>query len=139
MLEEEVQRKGEVNPYLRELGWVANMEEWMAVADLLVSKPGACTVAEAVNSGLPLLAFDPLPGEERRTCDLIEKWQVGHRVRRPSDLALALSELLASNEELQRLRANALKLARPRAAYEGSQPIIRLWRLTAYATTRFPP
>jgi processive 1,2-diacylglycerol beta-glucosyltransferase len=113
-------------PRSRVFGWVENIHEWMAASDLLVSKPGGGTVVEAINSGLPLVAFDPLPGAERRACDLIERWRVGRWARRPSDLALTITRLLSSQEDLQRMRQHALALARPHAALDAAQAILQL-------------
>jgi processive 1,2-diacylglycerol beta-glucosyltransferase len=104
------------------------MPEWMAAADLALGKPGASTLVEAINSRLPLLAFDPLPGNERRACDLIEKWEVGYWIRQPAELAATLERLLAHPAELSRLRANARALARPQAAREAAKAILKGWQ-----------
>ncbi len=110
----------------RILGWTDHMHEWMAASDLLLGKPGSGTVLEAINSGLPILAFDPLPGIERRTCDSIEKWQIGCWIRRQEQLAEVMDDFLIHPEKLQRLRANALNMARPRAAQHAAQAILDL-------------
>ena len=112
-------------PRYRVLGWVDNMHEWMASADLLVSKPGGNTLAEASACGLPMLAFDPLPGNEQRTCRWIEKWEAGHWVKRPEDLAPTIERLLTDREELDHLRQRARALARPRAARDAAQTILQ--------------
>ena len=58
------------------------MHEWMAAADLLVSRAGGGIVAESLNCGLPILVFDAPPGNERRFCQLIEKcWHTGYWVQ----------------------------------------------------------
>lgn len=116
-------------PGSRVLGWVDNIHEWMAAADLILGKPGGATVAEAINLGAPFLAFDPLPGNERRTCGWIEKWGVGLWVRRAEDLAPTVERLLTDPEERVRLRANALRMARPRAAFDAAEAILNLTRL----------
>jgi UDP-N-acetylglucosamine:LPS N-acetylglucosamine transferase len=108
-------------------GWVDNMQEWMAAADLMLSRAGGTTVAEALNAGLPILGFDPPPGDERRVCDLIEKsWQVGYWVKRPEDISVRIAHLLANPSELERLRANALARARPRAVLDAAEAILKL-------------
>lgn len=130
-LEEELRRHCQDLPRSRVLGWVDNIHEWMAAADVLVSKPGGMTVVEAINSGLPLLAFDPLPGAERRVCDLIERWGVGYWARRPGDLAPLIARLLANHDELEHLRGRARSLARPRAAHEVAEVILKLGQARA--------
>jgi processive 1,2-diacylglycerol beta-glucosyltransferase len=52
---------------------VDNVHEWMAAADLLVSRSGVGFLPEALDSGLPMLVFDAVPGNERRIGELIEK------------------------------------------------------------------
>lgn len=110
----------------RVFGWVSNMPEWMRAADLLVSKPGAGTLVEALASGLPLVAVDPLPGNERRACDWIEKNQTGIFVSRPAELAPAIERLLDQPSDLRRFRENARAAVRPGAAGEAAKAILRL-------------
>jgi processive 1,2-diacylglycerol beta-glucosyltransferase len=51
---------------VRILGYVAEIEEWMAMADLIISKAGAITVTEALAMELPMLLFRPIPGQEEK-------------------------------------------------------------------------
>lgn len=125
-LEEQLRSLRRGNPNYRVLGWVDNMHEWMVAADLLVSKPGGSTLMEAAACSLPMLAFDPLPGNEVRTCARIEKWGAGVWVKRPQDLAPTIERLLSYPEELHQLRQKALTLARPRAAQDAAAAILRL-------------
>ena len=112
-------------PRHRVLGWVDNMQEWMVAADLLVSKPGGNTLAEAFSCALPMLAFDPLPGNERRTCRWIEKWNAGRWVKRAEDLAPIVERLLTHREELDDLRERARALSRPYAAHDAAATILQ--------------
>jgi len=125
------------HPRTRVLGWVDNLHEWMAAADLLVGRTGGTTVTEALNSGLPILGFDPPPGDERRVCHLIEKWEVGHWVRSPEELAPLIERLLTHHEELERLRGNARARARPRAAHDAARAILDLLKEESYIRTRW--
>jgi len=126
-LEEEIRRRSARDPRFRTLGWVENMHEWMVAADLLLSKPGGGTLMEGFACGLPMLAFDPLPGNERRTAARIEKWEAGLWIRRTADLAPTLTRLLGNPRELERLRANARALARPHAARDAARAILERW------------
>jgi len=124
----ELERRCQGQPYSRVQGWVNNIHEWMAAADLLLSKPGASTVNEAINAGLPLVAFDPLPGNERRLCDCIEKWQVGCWARHTEDISAIVNHLLSSPGERLRLRENAQAMALPRAAHDAAEAILECWQ-----------
>jgi len=126
-LRKELVRLSQGMPHTRVLTWVDNMHEWMAAADLLVSRAGGGIVAEALNSGLPMLVFDAPPGNERRICELIEKkWQTGFWVRRPGELASRINHLLTQTEELERLRSNAWRHAHPHAARDAAEAIGRV-------------
>lgn len=125
-LQEELEQICSGAPQTRVLGWVENIHEWMAAADLALGKPGASTVTEAINTGLPFIAFDPLPGGERRTCEWIEEHQVGFWIRRPAELAPTLTRLLTDGKELQGLRERILPLARPQAAHTAAAWILKL-------------
>jgi len=126
-MEQEIRQLAEGLERVRVLGWVDNMQEWMVAADLMVSKPGGATLTEGFACGLPMLAFDPLPGNEQRTCAWIEKWGAGRWIRKAEDLAPAIDDLVANEEKLAKLRATAKELARPHAASDAAKSILRLW------------
>src|SRR5262249_50714943 len=46
------------------IGFASNMEELMAAANVIVTKPGGLTTSEALALGRPLLIANPLPGQE---------------------------------------------------------------------------
>ena len=109
------------------LSWVDNMHEWMAAADLLVSRAGGGIVAESLNCGLPILVFDAPPGNERRFCHLIEEcWHTGYWVERPGELAARIDQLLRHPEELEQLRSNARQHAYPDAARIAAEAVLHL-------------
>jgi len=111
-------------PQVRVVGWVDNMQEWMVASDLMISKPGGGTLTEGFACGLPMLAFDPLPGNEERTCRWIEKWGAGIWIEKPEDLAPKIESLLADPAQLAALRQKAGALARPYAARDGALAVL---------------
>jgi len=108
------------------LGWVDNMHEWLAAADFVLNKPSGLAMLEAMACGVPFLAIDPLPGNERRHCDLIERWGTGRWIRRHADLAPVVERLLADPHEAQKMRERGLALSRPHAARDSAEAILRL-------------
>jgi processive 1,2-diacylglycerol beta-glucosyltransferase len=125
-LEAELQNRFKGFPHVRVLGWVDNIQEWMVASDLMVSKPGGGTLTEGFACGLPMLAFNPLPGNEERTCRWIEKWEGGIWIRKPEHLAPTIESLLDDHAKLNALRDHARALARPHAARDGAQAVLGL-------------
>ena len=126
-LREELLRLTAGMPHVHILRWVDNMQEWMAAADILVSRAGSCTVAEALNCGLPIVVFDAPPGSERRVCELVEKkWQTGYWAKSSGEIATRLQHLLTEPQELERLRRNTTQHAYPRAAHDAAEAILKL-------------
>lgn len=124
-LRAELLRLSAAMPQARVLAWVDNMPEWMAAADLLLSRAGGGIVAESMNSGLPILVFDAPPGNERRICELIEKrWHTGYWVERPADIAAKVEYLFTERDVLGQLRANASQRSYPDASRNGALAIL---------------
>lgn len=97
-------------------GFVKNMEEWMRAADVLATKAGPATIAEALCWGLPLLLTFYLPGQERGNVEWVVDSGAGRYVPTPARLVEAVAQLTGSGSHaLQRMRHAALGLAQPGA------------------------
>ena len=59
------------NPRVRVLGFTEQMCAYMQASDLLISKAGGLTTAEAVASRTPLLYLNAVPGCESRNIDFM--------------------------------------------------------------------
>jgi processive 1,2-diacylglycerol beta-glucosyltransferase len=102
---------------LQALGFVDNVDVLMAAADVLVSKPGGLTAAEALAKGLPLVIYRPIPGQEEANTAFLTAHGAAVRVESALGLAdLAYSLLDGRSEGLAALGAAALSLGRPGAA-----------------------
>lgn len=51
------------------IGFTSYINELMDVSDLLVTKPGGMTCTEGFNKALPMLFYEPIPGQEEENCD----------------------------------------------------------------------
>ena len=67
-------------------GFVSNLEELMAAADVLVSKSGPGSIMEGCVAGLPILLYDYLPGQEVGNVRLVEDRGIGHYAPKPANL-----------------------------------------------------
>jgi processive 1,2-diacylglycerol beta-glucosyltransferase len=103
---------------LTAFGFVSNVHELMAAADLAVTKSGGLTTSECLASGLPMVVRDPIPGQEERNCDYVLEAGAGVRTHGTASLRYKLGALLADPARLARMKGAARGAARPRAARE---------------------
>ena len=69
------------------LGFIRNMDEWMAASDVLVTKAGPGTIAEAAAVGLPVMLTSYLPGQEAGNVDVVLKNGFGMYETKPGKIA----------------------------------------------------
>jgi processive 1,2-diacylglycerol beta-glucosyltransferase len=100
------------------IGFTQEIDELMAVADLVVSKPGGLTTSEALARGTPMVIVNPIPGQESRNSDFLLENGAAIKANTIATLAHKVTSLLRDPERLARLKANAQRLGRPRAAFD---------------------
>ena len=106
------------------LGFVTNMHELMAIADLIVTKPGGLTTSEAMALGKPLVILNPIPGQETANSDFLLEHGAAGKVNRVDDLPYKVEQLLGS-KQLAAMAKSAKALGKPSAAEEICQEAIR--------------
>jgi processive 1,2-diacylglycerol beta-glucosyltransferase len=99
-------------------GFVNNMHELMAAADVMVSKPGGLTSTEAVARSLPMIILDPIRGQEEANAIYLLENGVAWQAQDLPSLACKLGRLLTSPEDRAAMRRACERLARPKAAFE---------------------
>jgi processive 1,2-diacylglycerol beta-glucosyltransferase len=97
------------------LGFATNMHELMAVADLLITKPGGLTSSEALALGKPLIILNPIPGQEAANSDFLLEHGAAAKVNRVEDLPYRIEQLLGS-KKLGEMGRAAKALGKPEAA-----------------------
>jgi processive 1,2-diacylglycerol beta-glucosyltransferase len=101
---------------IRTLGFVDDVRPLMAAADVLVSKAGGMTLAEAMAAELPLLTYGSLPGQERRNEHFASRAGIALVARRQRELGRALERALSEPKLLDRLREQMRRVRRPDAS-----------------------
>jgi processive 1,2-diacylglycerol beta-glucosyltransferase len=107
----------------RVLGFVTNMDELMAVSDLIITKPGGLTTSEALALGKPLFILNPIPGQEAANSDFLLERGAAAKVNRVEDLPFRLEQLLGS-EKLAAMARAAAALGRPAAAADICRAVV---------------
>ena len=106
-------------------GFVTNMHELMAASDFAVTKCGGLTSSECLAMGLPMVIVNPIPGQEERNADFLLENGVAVKANSPDHLVYKVRRLLGEPERLERMRAAAVRVARPRAAYDVAERVMR--------------
>ncbi|MDR3589705.1 MAG: glycosyltransferase [Negativicutes bacterium] len=105
------------------MGYTNKVRELMAAADILVTKPGALTLSEALSLSLPLVLFSPLPGQEADNAGYLAGRGAALLVDRLDRLGDAVTGLLSQPERLAAMRENASRLGQPEAAETAARMI----------------
>ncbi|MBI3971275.1 MAG: hypothetical protein HY332_08290 [Chloroflexi bacterium] len=100
---------------VRILGSIDNVAEYMTASDVVVTKPGSLTIAEATATGRPLLLGRPLPGQEEGNVAYVVNAGAGLAYRTPTEAAEAVRYLIREPEIRWEMSQRAARLSRPLA------------------------
>jgi 1,2-diacylglycerol 3-beta-galactosyltransferase len=99
------------------LGFVEDMAGWLAATDLLITKAGPTTLAEAACAGVPVLITGFIPGQETGNVTWTQEHSTGVFAPDVGQAAQLVSEWLRpGNPHLAEMAARARAIAQPEAA-----------------------
>lgn len=97
-------------------GFVENIHEWMRAADVLVTKAGPTTIAEALTVGTPMVLWGAIPVQETPNVHLVVQAGAGIWAPGPDRAAAAVIHLITHPAARQIAAEEARRLASPEAA-----------------------
>ncbi len=97
------------------LGLVHNMDELMSVADVMVTKAGGLSLAEALVKKLPMIFFSAIPGQETGNIEILKSYHVAQGQSSLPQIAEIIRAWQAHPEHLDAVRRRMAELARPLA------------------------
>jgi processive 1,2-diacylglycerol beta-glucosyltransferase len=110
------------------LGYTTDIDELMTLADVVISKPGGLTSAEVLACGSVLAIVNPIPGQESRNSDHLLENGAAIKIGPAATLPYKIGALLDDPRRLARLKSNARRLGRPRAAFAVADKVLALIR-----------
>lgn len=107
-----------VNEYNRNtevcvLGFTDKVAEFMASSDLVITKPGGLTSTEALVSNLPIIAINPIPGQEEENASFLESNGAAVWLRKNDDINFVLKVLLNGDGKISSMKDCIRKIAKP--------------------------
>ena len=97
-------------------GFIDNMSDWLRCCDLIVTKAGPGTIAEATCCGTPLLLTGHIPGQEKGNAEIVTGAGAGLRVPGVQQLVAEIGRLLRDRSAIDAMGAASARLGRPEAA-----------------------
>lgn len=99
------------------LGYIDYVCDLMAVSDVMITKPGGVTTAEALAMELPMILYKALPGQEEDNAAFLT--QAGAAVEAPDEgtLIRCLARLNENRAQLAKMKRNTLSIQNREAAF----------------------
>jgi len=97
-------------------GFTHDMADFMRAADVLVSKAGPGTIAEALAAELPIILFAKLPGQEDGNVSFVEHVGAGVWAPEPLKVVRTLTRWACRPQEREKVVENCRRAACPQAA-----------------------
>lgn len=85
-------------------GHVDNVHDFMEAADVLITKSGGLTITEAITKKLPMIVFDPIPGQEERNLEFLLRKRIALRIKDIEKLDKKIMDLLGDSKKLNEMK-----------------------------------
>jgi UDP-N-acetylglucosamine:LPS N-acetylglucosamine transferase len=106
------------------VGFVENVAELMRAADVLVTKAGGLTLAEAFCCAVPIVVHDVLAGQEAGNLEHVLRCQAVEYAPNAAELSRLVAELYDDPRRRAELAARGARLARPAAARQIARELL---------------
>lgn len=100
------------------LGFTDKINELMSIADIIISKPGGITTAEALSKHLPIIIIKPIPGQEVSNTRYLTQKNAAIKLDKPRKINLVIDDLLSNPVKLKHLRESAAIISKPNSSLD---------------------
>jgi 1,2-diacylglycerol 3-beta-galactosyltransferase len=107
-------------------GFTRHMADWLRACDLVVSKAGPGTIAEAACCGAAMLLTSHLPGQETGNTEIVTRAGAGRRARSVRALLTEIDGLMRDRDRMEAMRAASARIGQPAAAADVAELIAGL-------------
>jgi processive 1,2-diacylglycerol beta-glucosyltransferase len=116
------------NSKIKIYGYTPNIDEFMSISDLIITKPGGLTITEAIIKELPIIISSSLPGQEEKNIEFILNNGLGMRASNPNSLISCIKYLKENKEKYNNIKFNMSKFKKPKASHDIAKLILSLTR-----------
>ena len=105
-------------PGVKVFGFVDNIEELMAVSDLIVTKPGGLSIAELLAMEIAPVFISAIPGQEAQNIKILSQYGIGERAANPSRVKEIVLDYLKSPQKIKIVKERIELIRKPNACQE---------------------
>ena len=101
------------------------MPELMHIADLIISKPGGLTTTEIINTQVPFVIINPIPGQEEENANFLLNCGAATRIFEGIKLKPFLDNLLSDSIRLENMKYMQKHIAKPNSTKDIVETILK--------------
>jgi processive 1,2-diacylglycerol beta-glucosyltransferase len=109
-------------------GYIDYVHEFMAIADLMVTKPGGLTISEALAMNVPMVLYKPIPGQEQDNARFLLQAGAAKQADNLINLINQIANVLHSPDQLSAMMEHSKSLQKKDASLSAIEVIVKTRR-----------
>lgn len=105
-------------PNVKVYGFIDNIDELMAVSDMVIAKPGGLTISEILSMELVPIFISPIPGQETNNMAVLKVYGIGELAVSSNEVFKYTLEYKNNTDKLNKIKEKIRKIKQPFAARE---------------------
>lgn len=107
-------------------GYSDKIAEFMSVSDIIITKPGGITTAEALSKKLPMIIIKPLPGQEANNTNYLMKKRAALKINDAKEINQVIDDLLRNKFKLNSISEAAGRISKPASSIDIAKLLLEL-------------
>lgn len=107
-------------------GFINNMHEYLQASDVLVTKPGGLTTSEGLATGVPMVLFDVIYGQESWNARFLINNEAAVKSDSVAGIPGIVKAIIENSDRGKALSLNALEIGKPKSGNAAAAKIIEL-------------
>lgn len=130
-LKEQLKTQYKDNQNVLIIGYTQDMAEWMSSCDLMLTKPGGITISESLCKSIPLVFYNPAPGQEGENAIYFTKKGFSRITHTYEETTATVLELLSDEVVLGQYKYNMQQHYIPDASLNISRTLLEMLEHTS--------
>jgi processive 1,2-diacylglycerol beta-glucosyltransferase len=109
---------------IRLFSYVNNINELMGISNIIITKPGGVTTAEALTKKIPMIIVKPIPGQETNNASYLVGRKAAVKTEKPASIHHIVENLLKNPGRLKQMSESAEDISKPNASLDIAKLIL---------------